>query len=87
MGCEGVSVQCLSCSWGSPLDWVLMDAGTEVPQGVSHGEGKEPAAQLKFLAVPCESWASGNSRQGCPEELGFLSIGFLSGIPIVTFVL
>lgn len=87
MGWEGVSVQCLSCSRGSPLDWVLMDTDTEVPQGISHGDGKEPAAQLKFPAVPCESWASGNSRQGCPEEFGLLSIGFLSGIPMVTFVL
>ena len=54
-----------------------------MPQGISHGDGKE---LLKCPAVLRESWASGNLRQGCLEELGLLSIEFLSGIPMVPFV-
>ena len=57
-----------------------------MPQGISHRDGKEPAAPLKCPAVFHESWASGNSRQGCLEELRLLSIEFLSGIPMVPFV-
>lgn len=58
---------------------------TAAPGNLSRGwEGT--CCTAKMLAVLRESWASGDSRQDCPEELGLLTIRFLSGIPMVPFV-
>lgn len=70
---------------GSPLDWVLMDADTEVPPG-SLSRGGEGACRT--VEIPSSSlWVLGQWELEARLSWGLLSIGFLSGIPIVTFVL